>query len=304
MRGSVIYSKIMMISLVRFATSPGMFKVYVLLVVILPLAATLFALGAFTWYEGSALEIGLFLTLYVVTAVGVTVGYHRMVAHRSFEAGPITRGVLLVLGSFALEGDPIHWAATHIKHHAHADAEGDPHSPLQGLWHAHAGWIARRHMVGDPKVYVPHLMSDPVVRLVSRTYWLWVAVSFALPALVAGWTGLLWGGVVRMFFVHHVTWSVNSICHLFGRRPYRTGDQSANNWVVAILGFGEGWHNNHHAFPQSAFHGLRPWEVDFAGYSIRLLRRLGLVWNVHAPTEAQRALRSAIPARADLAMPV
>jgi stearoyl-CoA desaturase (delta-9 desaturase) len=278
--------------------SPGMMKAYVLLVVIVPLAATLFALGAFAWYEGSFRDVGLFLAFYVATAVGVTVGYHRMLTHRSLDTGPITKGILLILGSFGLEGDPIHWAATHIKHHANADAEGDPHSPVEGLWHAHAGWIANREDVADPKVYVPHLLADPVVRFVARTYLVWLVASFALPALLGGWTGLLWGGLVRMFFVHHVTWSVNSICHLFGRRPYQTGDRSANNWVVAVLGFGEGWHNNHHAFPQSAFHGLRSWEVDFAGYFIRLLRRLGLVWNVHVPTPELMAVKARVPERA------
>ncbi len=261
-------------------------RVYVAALVGIPLAATLYALAAFSWYRGSVRDLLLFAVLYTLTCIGITVGYHRLITHRSFECHPAVRAVLLALGCLAVEGSPIRWASTHIKHHAYADHDGDPHSPLRGMFFAHVGWMARPESFPDPRMYTPYLFQDPLTLWFTRTYFLWVAVSLLVPFLLGGWSGLLWGGLVRIFFTHHVTWSVNSVCHLFGSRPFRTTDTSANNWIVGLLAFGEGWHNNHHAFPQSAIHGLHWRQVDLSGALIRLLRLVRLAWNIHVPSPA------------------
>lgn len=256
------------------------YKVVVLVVVIVPLFAAVLAMGLLWARAVHWLDIALLVSLYSLVALGVTVGYHRMLTHRSFRPHPIVKFVLLVLGSMALEGPALQWAATHIKHHAQADREGDPHSPVEGFFHAHMGWIFGADSA-DPHVYCRNLVNDPVVILVSRTSVLWAVLSLVIPFVIGGWTGLLWGGLVRIFLTHHVTWSVNSVCHTFGRREFETSDQSRNEWVVGLLAFGEGWHNNHHAFPRSAFHGLHWWQFDLSGYVIRALERLGLVHDVY-----------------------
>ena len=256
------------------------YKVVVLVVVIVPLFATVLAMGLLWARAVHWLDIALLVSLYSLVALGVTVGYHRMLTHRGFRPHPIVKFVLLVLGSMALEGPALQWAATHIKHHAQADREGDPHSPVEGFFHAHMGWIFGADSA-DPHVYCRNLVNDPVVVLVSRTSVLWAVLSLVIPFVIGGWTGLLWGGLVRIFLTHHVTWSVNSVCHTFGRREFETSDQSRNEWVVGLLAFGEGWHNNHHAFPRSAFHGLHWWQFDLSGYIIRALERLGLVHDVY-----------------------
>lgn len=256
------------------------YKAVVLVVVIVPLLATMLAIRLLWARAVHWLDIALLVSLYSLVALGVTVGYHRMLTHRSFRPHPIVKFVLLVLGSMALEGPALQWAATHIKHHAQADREGDPHSPVEGFFHAHIGWIFDVDAI-DPHVYCRNLLNDPMVVFVSRTFVLWAVLSLVLPVVIGGWTGLLWGGLVRIFLTHHVTWSVNSVCHTFGRREFETSDQSRNEWVVGLLAFGEGWHNNHHAFPRSAFHGLHWWQFDLSGYVIRTLERLGLAHDVY-----------------------
>jgi stearoyl-CoA desaturase (delta-9 desaturase) len=241
--------------------------------------------------------------MYSLVAVGVTVGYHRMLTHRSFRAQLVVKLLLLILGSMAFEGPAIQWAATHTKHHARADREGDPHSPVDGFFHAHLGWILRDGDA-DPRVYCRHLLNDRIVTFVSKTFLLWAILSLAIPFgigwLVGGWTlaltGVLWGGLVRMFLTHHVTWSVNSVCHTFGRREFETTDRSRNEWIVGLLAFGEGWHNNHHAFPRSAFHGLHWWQFDISSYVIWTLERLGLardVYRISSSVVTQRAAKTA-----------
>ena len=226
-------------------------------------------------------DLVLFGVLAVVLGMGATVGYHRMLTHQGFDAPAWLRGLFLILGSMAYAGSrPDEWAATHIRHHAHSDEEGDPHSPLEGFWHAHFGWLFSLRNFSDAKEYAPHLLQDPVVMFVSRYSTVWMLLSFAIPFAIGGWTGLLWGGVVRLFWSTHTTWSVNSICHTFGRRPFETTDESRNEWVIGLLAFGEGWHNNHHAFPRNAFHGMRWWQFDLSGLLIRALEKIGLVWNV------------------------
>ena len=268
------------------------YKALVLAVVIGPLLATGYAISLLWQRAVHPSDLILLVFMYAITALGVTVGFHRMLTHRSFRPNAVVKFILLVLGSMALEGPALQWAATHTKHHALSDREGDPHSPVEGFFHAHIGWMFKDREA-DPTVYARHLLADPMVFFVSRTFFLWVGLSLLLPFLLGGWTGLLWGGLVRIFLTHHVTWSVNSVCHTFGKRPFETTDQSRNEWLVGLLAFGEGWHNNHHAFPRSAFHGLHWWQIDFSSYVILALERVGLVKDVYRVTPAMLARRSA-----------
>jgi stearoyl-CoA desaturase (delta-9 desaturase) len=248
-------------------------------------------------------EFGLLLCMYVLTALGVTVGFHRLFTHRSFETNPVVRFVLAALGSMAVEGSVIKWAALHRRHHQHSDTPDDPHTPhhqgrglwgvMKGFWHAHIGWAFKADPA-DLDRYVKDLRQSASVRVASALFPFWIALGLAIPAILSGiltgsWLGVLlgfvWGGLVRVFLVHHVTWSVNSVCHLWGRRPYPEKDLSRNNLVLGILAMGEGWHNNHHAFPTSARHGLRWWQIDVSYYVIRLLAVLRLAWKVRLPEQ-------------------
>jgi len=283
-----------------------LYRAIVLAVVILPLAATALAIWLLWQRAVSWRDLILLGSIYTFVALGVTVGYHRMLTHRSFVPHPVVKTLLLILGSMALEGDALQWAATHTKHHALADRPGDPHSPLDGFLHAHLGWIFAE-TDAEPQRYVKHLLHDRIVLFVSRTHLLWVVLALAIPTALGGLlgggagalTGLLWGGLVRQFLTHHVTWSVNSVCHTFGTRAFATPDRSRNEWVVGLLGFGEGWHNNHHAFPRSAFHGLRWWQFDLAGYTIRLFEATGLARAVYRVSPAMQAARLARAAQPD-----
>jgi stearoyl-CoA desaturase (delta-9 desaturase) len=236
-----------------------------------------------------------FLAVYIPTGLGITVGFHRLFTHRSFKTGPITRGVLAALGSAAIEGPVIAWVADHRKHHAFSDEEGDPHSPhvdhggLRGLFHAHMGWLFVHDQRALKTRYAPDLLADPVISFVNRTFLWWVLIGFAVPfaigfalggTLMGGLSSLLWGGLIRIFVLHHVTYSINSLCHVFGRRDFETGDESRNLAWLAIPSFGESWHNNHHAFPTSSVHGLKWWQIDTSSMVIRVLERLGLAWDV------------------------
>jgi stearoyl-CoA desaturase (delta-9 desaturase) len=267
------------------------YKVVVLIVVIVPLLATGLAMRLLWARAVHWPDLALLLTMYALVAFGVTVGYHRMLTHRSFRPHPVVKGLLLILGSMSVEGPALQWAATHIKHHALSDREGDPHSPVDGFFHAHIGWMFGDDE-GDPNHYCPHLMKDKLIVFISRTFLLWAVLGLVIPFALGGWTGLLWGGLVRIFLTHHVTWSVNSVCHTFGKRAFETKDRSRNEWLVGLLGFGEGWHNNHHAFPRSAFHGLHWWQVDVSGYLIWSLERVGLAHDVYRVSPALLARRS------------
>ncbi len=250
-----------------------------LVAVVVPLVATVFAIVKLWKRDVMPVDLVLLVVLYFVTGIGITVGFHRFATHRSFRSGRAVEFVLLALGSMAVEGQVMTWVATHWKHHQYADKPGDPHSPLEGLLHAHVGW-----MFGDDggmvNQEVKYLKQDRVAGFINRTFVLWVALGLLIPFLIDGWRGLLWGGLVRIFLLHHVTWSVNSVCHQFGRRSFDTPDQSRNQWIVGLLGLGEGWHNNHHAFPESAFHGLHWYQIDVSGYLIRLLERAGMISGV------------------------
>ena len=252
----------------------------------------------FLWGHGfSWVELGLFLGMYIVTGVGITVGYHRLFTHRAFETSRVMQFILAVLGSMAVQGPLMQWVAMHRRHHQHSDQDGDPHSPhlhgggfldlVRGAWHAHVGWVFKP----DP-ADLAHYNRD--LRQSRTLFPLWVALGLLIPAVLGGvltgsWMGalfgLIWGGLARIFLVHHITWSVNSVCHIWGRRPYASGDHSRNNFLFGILALGEGWHNNHHAFPTSARHGLRWWQFDLSYCVIRGMALLGLVWKVKVPSK-------------------
>jgi stearoyl-CoA desaturase (Delta-9 desaturase) len=252
---------------------------------------------------GSALhwsDIFLFLGMYFFTGLGITVGFHRHLTHRSFKTSKWLHGLLGILGSAAIEGPVISWVADHRKHHTFSDQEGDPHSPhvdhghgwsgaLRGLVHAHVGWIFIHTQRGNKERYARDLVSDPVISWVDRTFILWAIVGLLLPfflgwaiggTVFAGLTGMLWGGLVRVFVLHHFTYSINSLCHFFGRRDYETDDHSRNLALIAIPTLGEAFHNNHHAFPTSATHGIGRWQLDISALVIDGLEKAHLVWDV------------------------
>ena len=269
------------------------YKAVVFIFVIVPLLATVLAIRLLWEHAVHWLDLTLLAAMYTFTLLGVTIGFHRMTAHRSFQPHPVAKFVLLVLGSMAFQGPVLRWAAIHIKHHAQADREGDPHSPLQGLLFAHVTWLLGEGLLqAAPQIYCRHLLKDRLVVFVNNTVLLWMALGLMIPFLLGGWTGLLWGGLVRIFLTHHVMWSVNSICHTFGTREFETTDQSRNEWIVGLLCFGEGWHNNHHAFPRSAFHGLHWWQFDLSGYLVWTLERFGLAQDVYRIPPALLARRS------------
>jgi stearoyl-CoA desaturase (delta-9 desaturase) len=258
----------------------------------------LFAAVLLLWQRWVDLaDLALLAGFYLLTAVGVTVGFHRLLTHRSFQTHPFTERTFAILGSLSVEGSVLDWVADHRKHHAHTDEEGDPHSPhighgsgLKGFWHAHAGWLTETQGQADWKRYARDLYEDPAMRRIGKRFPLWAALSLLLPTFAGfalhDWTvqgairGLIWGGLVRIFLVHHVTWSVNSVCHFFGRRRFATEDHSTNVAWLAIPSLGESWHHNHHAFPRSARHGLRWYEVDLSAVIITGLEKLGLAWSV------------------------
>lgn len=266
-----------------------------------------------TWnHELHWRDIAIFVIMYIPTGMGVTIGFHRLLTHRSFQTSPALRGVFAVLGTMAVEGPVISWVADHRKHHTYSDRLGDPHSPhvdhgvglrgaLRGLVHAHVGWLFDHTQRGARERFAPDLLADAVVSFVDKTFLLWSLVGFAIPfglgvllggTADAGLEGMLWGGVVRMLVLHHVTYSINSLCHFFGRRRFRTDDHSRNLLWLAPLSFGEAWHNNHHAFPTSAFHGMGRGEIDISGLLIAALERAGLVWEVQRVAAERQAAKA------------
>ena len=253
------------------------------------------------------LELALMVGLYVVTCLGVTLGYHRMFTHRAFESSRVFRAIIAVLGSMAVEGSVITWVADHRKHHTFTDQEGDPHSPhlagpgfwgaIKGLWHAHIGWLFETVGTADRERFAADLLKDRALRVIDKLFFVWVGLTFAIP-FALGWivggglgaalTALLWGGLVRVFLLHHVTWSINSVCHFFGRKRFAIEDESRNVFWLAPLSMGEAWHHNHHAFPTSAFHGLSPWE--------RVADPTGLLARTVPATDVSRSSRTPAPA--------
>jgi len=270
--------------------------------ILIPLASVI-AIPFLVWGWGFGwTDMGVLLGMYVATVLGITVGFHRLFVHHSFETYGWIKFIFAVVGSMAVQGSLFKWVGQHRLHHQHSDTPEDPHSPhygsqgvlgvWRGFWHAHLGWF----FDPDPNLdrYLKDLNASRMLRIISYLFPLWVFLGLAIPAVLGGvitlswagaWTGLLWGGLVRVFLVHHVTWSVNSACHLWGFQPYKSDDQSRNNPLLGILALGEGWHNTHHAFPTSARHGLRWWQIDVSYWVIRVMEVHGFAWNVKLPSE-------------------
>ena len=286
-----------------------------LVAVIVPPLGILSAMGllwgiAFHWVDVVVLVVA-----YTICAFGTTIGFHRYFSHRSFQAcGPV-KAVLGILGCMTVQGPLTQWVTDHRKHHALSDREGDPHSPhaghgeggwaaVKGFVHSHVGWMFSNMGMEQGREYGKDLYEDTVIRVIDRLYLVWVVLTFGIPfaigyafgGLDAGLEALVWGGLIRIFLYQHATFSVNSICHMFGRKDYRARDESRNNWFIALLVFGEGWHNNHHAFPASARHGLAWWQYDLSWWVIRGLERLGLVWDVKVPDQESLHRRRLQPA--------
>jgi stearoyl-CoA desaturase (delta-9 desaturase) len=299
------------IGTVRARTSRAS-RAITLAAVVVPPLGLLSAAGVLWGVALSWTDVAVFAAFYVLGGLGNSVGFHRLFSHKSFETTPALRGTFAVLGSLTLQGPVTQWVTDHRKHHALSDQEGDPHSPhaghgeglrarIAGFVHAHVGWLFTNKGMERGEHYGRDLYADPVVRRVDRLYWLWTLLTFGLPfaigylaggfSLVLGLQCLVWGGLVRVFAYQHATFAVNSVCHLFGRRAYRSRDESRNNWVIAALTLGEGWHNNHHAFPSSARHGLDRYQLDPSWWTIRALERLGLAWGVRVPDSVQRRRR-------------
>ena len=281
--------------------------------VVLPFVGLIVAI-ALLWKADSIFGIGwpetiVMIIMYALAGFGVTIGFHRLLTHKAFETYRPIRLLMAILGSSAAQGMCIRWCATHRRHHQLSDREGDPHSPhlhggtlwekFTGFWHAHVMWCFDADRP-DLARSVPDLVNDRAMLLIDQLYFLWVGLGLVLPAIAIGlytqtWhgfvSGLIWGGFVRVFLMQHVTWSVNSVCHVWGSRPFESNDHSANNLAVAILALGEGWHNNHHAFPTSARHGLAWWQFDSSYVLIRFFALLGLAWNVRLPNESAIAAK-------------
>jgi stearoyl-CoA desaturase (Delta-9 desaturase) len=286
-----------------------------LIAVVVPPLGVVSAMGLLWGVGFHWVDVALFLGLYVVCAFGTTVGFHRYFTHKGFEARPPVKALLAILGCMTMQGPVTQWVTDHRKHHALSDKPGDPHSPhvghgdgalgaLRGFLHAHVGWMFSNLGMEQGRAYGRDLYEDRLVRTIDRMYLLWVVLTLGIPFGIgyavggtwqAGLEALVWGGLIRIAAYQHATFSVNSICHMFGRQDYRSRDEARNNWLVALLVFGEGWHNNHHAFPASARHGLDPRQIDVSWWVIKGLEKVGLVWNVRVPDRAQRERRRVQP---------
>ncbi len=289
-------------------------KVAMLTAVVLPFlgcfvaAAVLWQYGWMGWSYLAMVVLG-----WALTSLGITIGFHRLLSHKSFETYRWVRAFWTLLGSLSVEGAPLVWCAVHRRHHGHSDQDGDPHSPnlhgpgllgfLKGFWHGQVGWLFSGYW-SKPELekYIPDLSKDRLLLWVNQYYYLFVFTSLGIPT-VCGYfieyyfggesanpwfgalLGFLWGGLVRIFLTHHMTWSINSVCHIFGKRQFKSGDNSTNNLVCAILTMGEGWHNNHHAFPSSARHGLMWYQLDMSWIIIRTMQMVGLAWDVKLPSK-------------------
>ena len=281
------------------------------LFIVIPLAAVI-AAGFVVWGWGLGYrDIVIGAAMYWIAGHGITVGFHRYFTHGAFKAKRPLRIALAVAGTLAIEGPVVRWVADHRKHHAFSDQEEDPHSPwrygdnmrsvAKGLWHAHIGWLFDVEQT-DPTKYAKDMLEDPAIVKISRWFPQLTAVSLLVPPLVGGlwswsWQGALtaffWGSLVRVSLLHHVTWSINSICHTFGNRPFRTRDKSVNVWWLAIPSMGESWHNLHHADPTAARHGVLRGQLDTSARLIRWFEQAGWVYNVRWPTPERIASRRA-----------
>ena len=284
-----------------------------LLGVVVPFLGTLVAIVLLWNRAVDAIDLAILAVMYLLTACGVTIGFHRLLTHRAFQTYPWVEHAFAVAASLSVEGSVLDWVADHRKHHANADRDGDPHSPhvghghgFSGFWHAHAGWLMETQGQADWRKFAPDVYEDPGMRRIGRLFPQLVLLSLLIPTaagfVLHGFTlagaaqGLVWGGLVRIFLVHHVTWSINSICHIFGRRRFDVDDMSTNVWWLAPFSLGESWHHNHHAFPRSAFHGLRWYELDISGIVILAMAKVGLAWNVIRITPERQQAKTLVPA--------
>jgi stearoyl-CoA desaturase (delta-9 desaturase) len=279
--------------------------------IVVPLLGILGA-GFVLWGAGlSAVDLGLAVVFYSITLYGITVGFHRLFTHGSFKAARPLRIALAIAGQMALEGPVTRWVADHRRHHAFSDEEGDPHSPWRygtgfralskGLWHAHIGWLFDVEQT-DQKRFAPDLLADKDIARVARFFPALVAVSLLAPAVLGGlitwsWTGALsaffWASVVRIGLLHHMTWSINSICHTWGARPFVTKDRAVNVWWLAVISGGESWHNLHHADPTCARHGVDKGQLDSSARLIRWFEKAGWARDVRWPKAERLAARRA-----------
>ncbi len=283
----------------------GKQKAMMLTAVIAPFVGVIIA-AVLLWQVGMVnwAYIGMVVFGWLITTLGITVGFHRLCSHKSFDTYPWIRLFWTALGTMSIEGAPLTWCAVHRRHHSHSDKEGDPHSPhlsgygflgmLKGLFHGQIGWLFTGYWSKpNYEKWIPDLIKDRMlVRMNNNYYWL-VLLSLAIPTVIGyfiegswygGLLGFIWGGLVRVFITHHITWSINSICHVFGNRDFKSSDHSTNNAICGILACGEGWHNNHHAFPSSARHGLKWWQFDLSWIVIRTMGLCGLAWNIKLPS--------------------
>lgn len=288
---------------------PTLDKVVNLFAVVIPFLATIAAIVLFWNQIVTPADLIIMVSMYLVTALGITVGFHRLLTHRSFQTFKPIQYFFAIIGSMAVQGPVNTWVADHRKHHAHTDQEGDPHSPhvghdggvrgvLTGLFHAHVGWTFTEHGKADQQKYARDLYEDRGMRFISDWFPLWVVLGLLIPALagylvtgtLAGAAGaFLWGGLVRVFFVHHITWSINSVCHFLGSRRFDVDDESTNVFWLALPSLGEAWHHNHHAFPRSANHGLKKWELDPSAWVIKGMEKVGLARKVVRITPERQA---------------
>lgn len=276
---------------------------------ILPFIGTIAALISLYWLPIGKIEVGLIVGMWALTMTGVSVGFHRHFTHQGFKTSQAMRVAFAILGSMAAQGALISWVAVHRRHHEYSDLPGDPHSPnlhgegfwgtLKGLWHSHIGWLID-HEYPNPSAYASELLRDKTIAKVSRQYVTWIVLGLAIPTVLGGLLhgsligalqGFLWGGMVRLFIVDNIILSVNSLSHVYGTHPFETGDLSRNNPWIAIPTFGESWQNNHHAFATSASIGLKWWQIDFGAWVVRILEKLGLIWDVNVPSENMMAAK-------------
>ncbi len=279
-------------------------KIHAMAIAVIPAIGVIAALWLAFTNGVTVTDMVLLAVFYSITMLGISVGYHRLFSHRSFKANNIVRVALGIAGSMAAQGSIVYWVSNHRRHHQYTDKEGDIHSPYvndegemgfaEGFWHSHMGWTFEHKMTNALK-FAKDIYRDPVIARVNRMYYVWIFLGLAVPALIGGlvaqsWygalTGFLWGGLVRMFLCYHFTNGIDSITHIYGNRPFESGDHSTNNVWWALPTMGEGWHNNHHAFPSSAFFGLEKWQLDPGAWMLRGLEKIGWVWDLQKPTDA------------------
>jgi stearoyl-CoA desaturase (Delta-9 desaturase) len=278
--------------------------VHATLILVLPTLGVFVAIWLLFHGGVTRLDVCLFAVMYCISFIGITVGYHRYFTHVSFKTSSLVKVILGTAGSTACQGPVNYWVSNHRRHHRFTDKEGDIHSPhylngqqlkgLRGFWHSHIGWTFV-HEISNTAVAAPDLLRDRTTKWVNDTYYVWVAASFLVPTVIGGavshsWrgalTGLIWGGLVRLFVTYHSIHTITSLAHLWGKKEFRDDNQSRNNIWLSIFTWGESWHNNHHTFPGSAMFGLKWWQVDLGGYVIRGMQALRLVWGVRVPSNS------------------